>query len=123
MAPCPPQAKPKLSEDFHFLMRCLYSYLPKPEVATRSSKTENRFAQQYGLKFGTFAHTKGYECFLEGEQPLPEDQGFNALHEWLTDKVIGQKEPFGWKDYSLTLEQIRSVCTQASEDWQEGWVR
>ena len=54
----PPKAKPKLSEDFHFLMRCLYPHLPKPAVETKSSKSEDRFANVYGLKFGTFAHKR-----------------------------------------------------------------
>ena len=118
----PPKAKPKLSEDFHFLMRCLHSYLPSPAVATNSSTSEDRFAQTYGLKFGKFAQNRGYIRILEGEQRLPKDHGFNALLEWLTEKVIGKTDPFGWKGYSLTSDQIREVSSLASKNWVDGWL-
>ena len=72
----PPKAKPKLSEDFHFLMRCLHAYLPEPLIPTNSSASEDRFAHQYGMKFGKFAERRGYLCFVHGVQRLPKDQGF-----------------------------------------------
>ena len=74
------------------------------------------------MQFGKFAHRRGYVRFLEGEQRLSKDQVFNALHEWLTAKVIDQTDPFGWRGYSLTPVQIQIVSDQASKDWQHGWL-
>ena len=118
----PPRAKKKLSEDFHFMMRCLHFHLPKPKVHTNSSKSEDRFAHVYGMRFGDFANEKGYCRFLGGEKRLPKDKGFEAVKAWLIEKVIGKKDPFGWKGYSLTHEKIAMVSYRASNDWSDGWL-
>ena len=118
----PPHAKPKLSEDYHFLMRCLHSHLPMPAVESRVATDEGRFAQQYGIKFGKFAENRGYVRLLNGEKRLQKDHAFNALHKWLTEKVIGQTAPFGWEGYSLTEQQILEVSSGASKDWVDGWL-
>ena len=115
-----PKATQTLSEDFHFMMRCLHGYLPSPAVPTKSSKSEDRFVQQYGMQFGTFAINGRYTRFLDGEQRLPKDQGFDALHAWLTEKVICKPDPFGWKAYSLTPTKIKEVSSKATKDWQDG---
>ena len=109
-------------EDFHFMMRCLYRYIPMPAFPTNSSRTEDRFVQVYGLRFGEFAERQGYLRLLDGEQRLLKEYGFDALHEWLTNKVIGRTDPFGWRGYTLTSDQIRKVSDQASHDWRLGWL-
>ena len=112
---------PKLSEDCHLLMRCLHPYLPLTAIPTQAYADGYRFAQLYGLSFGAFAETRGYLELVNSEQRLAKEQVFTARHCWLTEKVIGQTDLFGWKGYSLTPAQIEEVSKQASKDWQREW--
>ena len=114
----PPRVSQKLSEDFHFMMRCLHTHLPSPKNKTRIADNEERFAQVYGMKFGQHAMKNKYCCDHEGELRLYH--GWYALHTWLTQK-IGEKDSFGWKGYSLSSDDIWNVCYLAIHDWQNGW--
>ena len=116
-----PKVSQILSEDFHFMMRCLYLYLPAPATPTNSSKTEDRFAHVYVMKFGQFAIKNRYVRQLQGVRRLPQEQGFPAVHAWLEMKVLGKRDPFGWRDYALSPQKIHEVCFRASQDWWYGW--
>ena len=59
---------------------------------------------------------------MNGERRLAKEQGFNAVHHWLKEKVIDQTDPFGWIGYSLTTDQIREVSSKASKDFEHGWL-
>ena len=103
------------------MMRCLYLYLPAPATPTNSSKTEDSFAHVYGMKFGQFAIKNRYVRQLQGVQRLPQEQGFPAVHAWLEEKVLGKRDPFGWKGYALSSHKIHEVCFRASQVWWYGW--
>ena len=115
-----PRVSQKLSEDFHFMMRCLHTHLPPPKNKTRIADDKERFVQVYGMKFGQYAMKNKYCCHHEGELRLLQDQGWYALDKWLTLK-IDERDPFGWKGYSLSSYDIRNVCYLAIQDWQNGW--
>ena len=113
-------ASPKLCEDYHMMMRCLYNHLPSPGVSNRSARDVCRFVQLFSSQFGAFVARSNYLITLDGELRLPQDNGFFALYTWLSFKMADEK-PFGWTGYSLTEDQILEVSINASNDWGQVW--
>ena len=115
-----PRVSQKLSEDFHFMMRCLHTHLPPPKNKTRIADDKERFAQVYGMKFGQHAMKNKYCCDHEGELRLLQDRGWCALYIWLTLK-IDEKDPSAWEGYSLSSHDMWICCYFAIKEWEKGW--
>ena len=74
------------------------------------------------MQFAKYAANYGYVESRNGELRLSKDDVYKALVGWLSVKIIDQPHPFGWKGYSLTLQNIETLSAKTNVDWKNIWL-
>ena len=118
--PCPPPC-PRLGRS---MMRCLYRELPIHRVTTHtnSSRTEDRFTRNYGVKCGDFARKPAAISMIHDVDRLSLGPAHAVLKAWLKSKVWARGNTFQWPDFKMTAAEITSATQKAHECWLEGYV-
>ena len=120
----PPRECPELSEDAHFMMRCLHRHLPRHIIKrpTRSSTNEDRFARNYGRKFATFARERGAVERVDAAPRMRVDAALPVLRSWLETKVDGSSNTFDWAGFTMSPGDITRTTEKAYADWLSGYM-
>ena len=111
--------RPELHEDAHFMMRCLYRRLPLDIITkpTKSSKSEDRFARNYGPKFATFAREQDAVRMVGDAVRIRSDLILAVLRSWFRSKVNDQSNTFQWEGFVMTSADISRTTARACADW------
>ena len=120
----PPRETVELSEDGHFMMRCLYRQLPLESITkpTNASKSEDRFARVYGPKFTAFARTERTVEWNGHCWRVRRDMMLAVVQKWLGLKVWADGNSFQWQGFTMSPSQISHCTEQAFAAWLAGYV-
>ena len=120
----PPKENAQLSEDLHFMLRCLYDKLPLDRVTkhTKSSRTEDQFVRNYAIKFGVMARELAAVDKINDVERLNLSQAQDVLHAWLKSKVWANGNSFQWQGFHMTAEEITTATKKAHRSWLAGYV-
>ena len=117
------QYTPKLCEDGHSLLRCLYPQLGKfiRERVTHQTKTSSnidRFTRRYGVKIVKLAHDNQMMCMSSTWELRLDPQVVDCLlFQWLRLHARSHQAPFGWQGFHLNDDEIFEVVTDTVHDW------
>ena len=119
-----PRHEQELSEDVHILMRCLHPRLPLHLITkeTNTSKSVDRFVQQYGARFGDFAEKQGAVHMIQGVRRLRYDMILQVLNRWLSARVNTCNNTFQWEGLTMTSADISRTTEKACCDWFQCYV-
>ena len=120
----PPRETAELTEDGHFMLRCLYRQFPLAIITkpTNSSKSEDRFARAYGRKFTTFAREALAVEWVGYCWRIRRDMMLAVVRKWLATKVTATGNTFQWEGFQMNQDTFARVTEKAFAEWLAGYV-
>ena len=119
----PPAVPAELSEDAHFMMRCLFRCLPLDRITkqTNSSMSEDCFARKSGRKFATCAEERDAVGSICNVRRIRKDAILRIVRRWLNSKVGERWNTFQWEGFTMSRDELASVTGKAHADWLAGY--
>ena len=119
----PPRETVEVSEDAHFMLRCLYRHLPLERITkpTKSSKSEDIFARNYGRKFATYI--REYEAVVWTGRcwRVRTDMMLPLVRSWFETKVTESGNTFQWVGFKMETTELFRITGIAHDDWLAGY--